>query len=775
MSPPKPVGSSLEPEIGVLRCVGGMRAGDASFEMVPTRTVRNREAERLFVLLHLSGDAPDTAYQGLRETIANAYWATPGSITAALREAAALANRLLFRANVQADPAERFYGHLVCAVMAGDDLFVLQAGSAWGGVLKGHDLQVFGRGGKLPPLGIAAVADVALSHSSIASQDTLVLSVPLDVPTPDQPLLTRQMRAASLGDVLEGLLRYQPTGDRSCLVARWGALAEAHAALQPEAGRRVLLRPRRRGEREQPGPAAEPPDERVPIVPPAAPVPVPSRGVPLAPVVAEVWAREGVPEAAEQPKPEEAREPEPERIETTRVSAGPAAGERLQTAAHAVGRRIASASVAVGRGIRRLFWRMLPGAEREAPRPARVRRAPPAENRAVMVTTAAVIPLVLLVTVLATYRSFGAQARFDTLMNEARAQAEQAVAAGQSPDVARVLWTNVVTVTGEATRLRPGDPGAVALVAQAQAALDELDHVRRIEALPLSDLGPARDGQPRQLVVRGQHIYILDPGNGWMAQATLDASGTSLEAQPNGETLRVIVRTGAEAGGAPVGRLVGLAWASAEGGRQTPNVVILEAGSALLGYDPAWGANGDAPQVTRLALAGSHPGAVSLSAFEGRVYVLEPDANQIWRYVPQGDAYPQPPEPYFAEASPVPLATALDMEIDGSVYVLFEGGELLKFLRGQLAQFEVRGLPDGLDGAVGIAADATGSSDVIYVADRGGTRCHGRVVALATDGLFRHQLCAEGAFDDLEAIAFDALAGRLFVINHGRLYVARLP
>jgi len=776
MNPPKPAGAPLEPEVGVLRVVGGMRADDGSFETAPTRTVRSREAERLFILLHLSGDAPDAAYGGLRETIANAYWGTAGSITAALREATALANRLLFRANLQADPAERFYGHLVCAVMSGDDLFVLQAGSTWAGVLKGSALQVLGRVGKLPPLGITAVADVSLSHSSVSPLDTLMLVTPLDVPAQDQPLLARLLRGATLDDILHDLLRYRAVGDCCCMVARWGRQEQAHPTRQAASGQRALLRPRRGTEREAPIAAPQPSGITLPVAPAPAPEPPAERDVlSPGPAAQQTPQWEERQETAEPLGLADGPAPAVERLRPRRRPAGPAVGERLHGAAHAVGRGLASAGVAVGRGTKRFFWRMLPGTEREAPRRERVRRSPPSENRAAMVTLALAIPLVLLITVLSAYRSFGTQARFDTLMNQAREQVQQALAARQSPGEARAFWTNVVTVTAEAAQLKPGDPGAAALAAQAQAALDDLDQVRRVEARMLSDLGPTRDGLRRQLVVHGQHIYVLDPGNGWVAQTSLDPTGTRLETQQNGETLRVVVRTGAGIGGTPVGRLMDLAWADAQGGRQTSHIVILEAGNALLSYDPAWGGNGDAPQVARLALAGSHPAAVSLCSYQGPVYVLEPAADQIWRYVPQGDAYPQPPEPYFAEAPPVSLATGLDMAIDGNVYVLFAGGQILKFHSGQLAPFEVRGLPDGLEGAVALVADPRGEGDFLYVADRGGSRCRGRVVALASDGQFRHQLCAEGAFDDLEALAFDLPAGRLFVVSRGRLYVARLP
>jgi hypothetical protein len=112
------------------------------------------------------------------------------------------------------------------------------------------------------------------------------------------------------------------------------------------------------------------------------------------------------------------------------------------------------------------------------------------------------------------------------------------------------------------------------------------------------------------------------------------------------------------------------------------------------------------------------------------------------------------------------------MAIDGNVYILYHDGTILKFLQGeQQLAFDVRGLPDDIVEPVALAVDPDGSSDVIYVADRGNRR----VVVLELDGTFRAQFRADDAFDALEALAVDQAAGRLYVVSGGRLYAASLP
>ena len=75
--------------------------------------------------------------------VAQTYWATTGSITAALRQAAAAASRHLFRSNLRSDPSSRCYGSLACGVLRGDDLFILQAGPAQTWVLRGDNAEQF--------------------------------------------------------------------------------------------------------------------------------------------------------------------------------------------------------------------------------------------------------------------------------------------------------------------------------------------------------------------------------------------------------------------------------------------------------------------------------------------------------------------------------------------------------------------------------------------------------------------------------------------------------
>ena len=312
--------------------------------------------------------------------------------------------------------------------------------------------------------------------------------------------------------------------------------------------------------------------------------------------------------------------------------------------------------------------------------------------------------------------------------------------------------------------MQPDDPAATALKTQTQTALDRLDGIVRLTSVQLWDFGPG--SVPRRMVVHGQTVFVLDPAGGWVAQLILNPSGDGVSEEG------IIVQEKQQIGEGKVGAMVDFAWVGSGDERQASGLVILEEDGALVSYDPAWGGAEGTPQLKRFRL-GTPPAGRSqaVDSYKDFFYVLDTIAEQIWRYAPQGNAYPNPPDRYFGVPPLKALATVHDMAIDGYIYLLYDDGTLLKFLRGEPQPFDVRGLPGDLSQAVTLAVDPDGSSEAVYVADGGS----GRVIVLESDGDFQAQFRAGEAFVGLEALAVDEAAGRLYVISQGRLYAASLP
>ena len=747
--------SEIEPIVGALRVVGGTRVEGAppctATLTPPPRTARGREGERLFVLLDLAGPASPHLYRELHEVVAQAYWSTTGSITAGLRQAAAAANAHLFRSNLRSAPSDRCEGGLISAVLHDDDLFVLQAGSGRACFAHGKHVRRFSRGEDPPPLGIGPLADVRLYHTFVVPGDTLLLTSQSMIRQVGDAGLARVLPRAGVQAVLDGLEQVGAGADFAALVVRWALPGESPAS------------------REVPGPV--PRLEREPSLPERRAHPKPAREPPSR------HERSGV-----RPKPARRRAKPAHRP-------GPSLAERIKGGLRSAGRGIAASGAWLVGGVGTLFRRMLPGPQRAARPRARSPRPAPRENRTLMMAIAIGIPVALAIVVALAYLSFGTEARVRGFVNQAEEAVALAQAAEGNSEQARLHWEAALDHARKATRLRPDDPVATSLQAQARAAIDLLDGIVRLQPTQLWDFGSGTGvpgygvpGYERQLVVQARMAFVLDPAGGWVAKLTLGPTGDRVvepgEWRTTEPEVPILVQTGQDVDGGEVGALVDCIWGSPGGERQTSSLLILEEDGGVISYDPAWVDEGGSPRLTRSFLGTSPSSPAVVDFFGGRLYVLDKDANQIWRYNPRGDTYPDRPDRYFVTSPPRSLVDALDMAIDGHIYVLYEDGEILQFLGGEhQPDFDVRGLPgDGME-AVALAVDPDGSSGAVYVADAGNKR----VIVLGPDGAFQAQWQADAAiggdaaFDALESLVVDEPARQLYVVSGGRLYVASLP
>jgi hypothetical protein len=768
--------SQADPAIGTLRVAGGVRRDAAPCVVVlssPPRAARGRDGERLFALIDLTGSATLHLYREMREVVAQEYWSASGSVTAAMRRAAAAANRHLFQFNLRAASPNRCYGGLVSAVLHGEDIFVLHAGPGRTCVLRRNQVECFPRGGQLPHLGMGVVADVRLYHTFAAVGDTLLLASSSLVQAAGEGGLARVLPRADLQEVLTGLEQVGGGVDFTALVARLplpSAVSSAETTRAVAASRPVAV----------PRPATQPREAVVPI--PARAEEPAAREAPWQSISARVT--EGLrstrpPESrplAPLDLPPPAYEPEP------MGEAGPGLGERLLDGARvagrklgagvkngvrAVGRGIAAAGAALVSGVKALFWRMLPGADRRARQQKRPPRPVPKENRIVMMAIAIGIPVLVAIITLLVYRTLGAKAQFE----DAKAQVEQAAQLALTSNViteTRGHWEAVLEKAERANALSPGNERIAELQAQARQAIDDLDGVVRLAFVELADFGAG--DVPRRLVVHRQTVFVLDPASGWVAQVNFELTDDGIIL---GQTPATLVNTGTEIDGGAVDNLVDLVWVEAGSGRMASGLAILEIGGELVNYDPAWSGEEGEPHLTRSFLDTTPKAPRAIDSFEGRLYVLDPGEGQgqIWRYDPQGEVYPDPPGHYFSVAPVRPLADAVDMAIDANIYVLHEDGAIYKYLAGEPQTFDTSTVPDGFSQPASLAVDQEGSSGRVYVADRG----HQRVVVLEADGTFRAQFRADEAFDGLEALAVDEAAGRFYVFSGGRLLVAPLP
>lgn len=726
----------------------------------PVRRVQESE-ELLFLFNPLGNDTPQLC-QGLRDTVRDSYWSTSGSVTAALRRAVSVANEYLLDHNLNAPRSERCYGGIALAVLSDTDLFLLQAGPAWACFQHENGFRCLPGGEKLSPLGTGPIADIRLHHTLAAPDDTLLLAPHTLLGAMDEETLRHALSLDSADDVAAAL-KQSSSGGFTALIARCHTFGETEAARHQsyaqtrwfeDSSAPVTPAEDRPHATREPDPSASTstpwaPEQRSPAVG--------GNLVPKARHLFERFLRGAIPAARE---------------------AAATAGRYLLGVLGFVWHGIAASGaglLALGRWLMGAVGitvrSMLPGSGRSIHRRTH-RPPPPPENRRAMTGIAIAIPLVIVLAVSVAYRQFAAASRFHGLINRAKDQIALAQTAESNSEEARHHWEAALQEAQAAATLQPEEPIARALRDQAQEALDQLDRIKRLTPVPLVNFGSS--SAQRRLLLAGQALFVLDAAEGWVTAVPANSDSDIIE---RGEEIEqsgpVIAHTGQQVEGHEIGHLVDCAWVGSQGGRRSSALLILEEHGRLVSYDPAWRTEDGAPHLSLLELRSPPRNPVVVGSYQGQFYVLDPAAEgggQIWRYKPQGDAYSAQPEAYFPNSPPQSLEQALDMAIDGHIYVLYEDGTMMKFLGGESQPFEVQGVPGGLEEIAGFAVDPDGDG-TLYLADR----THRRIVVLSPEGRFQWQYRADPPLTALEALAVDQSESRLYLIAGGEVYRASLP
>jgi len=89
---------------------------------------------------------------------------------------------------------------------------------------------------------------------------------------------------------------------------------------------------------------------------------------------------------------------------------------------------------------------------------------------------------------------------------------------------------------------------------------------------------------------------------------------------------------------------------------------------------------------------------VDFAAYGRYLYILNPENNQIYKYAKQRSKYGNSSE-YSSDAD---LSGAISIAIDGNIYVLKEGGEIIKIFKGEQQAFAIEDLATDLSDATAI-------------------------------------------------------------------------
>ncbi|MGD8634065.1 MAG: hypothetical protein PVF85_10875 [Anaerolineales bacterium] len=174
---------SFEADVALLHIAGGAARITSPpgtlAQTAPRRSARGRADDYLLLNLSLrvSRRATPAMIDHLGQLSAQAYYGTPGSVTSALREAAAMVNDRLIDANQSEDSPTQLQGNWMAAVLRGQDLYIGQAGRGQAILIRpGNVTRFSSQEATERPLGVSISPFIRYHHVEVKAGDLIVLS-----------------------------------------------------------------------------------------------------------------------------------------------------------------------------------------------------------------------------------------------------------------------------------------------------------------------------------------------------------------------------------------------------------------------------------------------------------------------------------------------------------------------------------------------------------------------------------------------------------------------
>jgi len=303
--------------------------------------------------------------------------------------------------------------------------------------------------------------------------------------------------------------------------------------------------------------------------------------------------------------------------------------------------------------------------------------------------------------------------------------------------------------------------------------LDDVDVVERLYHFwKLRDLdhdAVSRTDSSR-IVLHGIDIFLLSRGSDRVHKFLLNDVGDALQSADKDS---ILVQKGDSYGGIELGDMVDIAWMEDGGRRTLSTFVILERAGSLLTYDPQQGIG-----ILPVANSDTWLEPQAIGDYYGNLYVLDPLLGHILKYEPTDNAYTTPPSYYLNPHLDVDLTGAVDMAIDGNVYVLFADGQIQKFYDGEPQPFSMQGLPSPMRSPTTLfvsgSADSEETGGYVYVTDTGNER----IIQFNKSGNYIRQFrdTLDGSrMGSLRAVCIDEATGRMFMLNGRTLWLVNIP
>ena len=175
-----------------------------------------------------------------------------------------------------------------------------------------------------------------------------------------------------------------------------------------------------------------------------------------------------------------------------------------------------------------------------------------------------------------------------------------------------------------------------------------------------------------QLDVREDSKYVIDGTNGSVIQFDTAKEGAT------------VLRKGDTVSSVEIGNPIAVV-------NRAMNIVVVDDRYNLVSLQPD-------PQPARLLVitdTENWSSPVAFDNFNNNLYVLDPgagDRGTIHKYQVTAAGYEIEPTPYVEQAEEVDLSNAIDLAIDGDIFVLLQDSSVLRFSGGRKVPFKINGL-----------------------------------------------------------------------------------
>lgn len=256
-----------------------------------------------------------------------------------------------------------------------------------------------------------------------------------------------------------------------------------------------------------------------------------------------------------------------------------------------------------------------------------------------------------------------------------------------NPQSVIAAWEGTLKIVEGCLKLRPEDATVLAIRAEGRTILDQVNFISRRATHLIASFPDARI---KTLVLQGLDLYVLDDASNLVYRVQIGADGVSAAGLPQVITS---MRPGATVDGLTVGDIFDIAY---DDNPAEQGIAALDTSGVLVRCLPRFLSECEAQRV--LASETWH-NAIKMTLWQGRLFVLDPQGNQLWRYQSTGGQFAGNPTEYFSREVRPNLINAVDFDITttgvGMVYILYSDGLMSRHLSGEVEPLAFSGFPEG--------------------------------------------------------------------------------